>query len=1009
MSIPTLVIGLGGTGILTVRYLKSLWHRLDENERVPTIFRAVDFDLSATQVSDHSEVELEELGNDEFLFLSAEEIEERAQNLHQIHEDGESAWDHIREWYPQDAELTADKIEANGASQFRPLGRLGFFAYAEILKSYLFRALQQLPSESNSLSERPGERPRKRVIVISSTGGGTGAGMLVDTAYLLRGHDCKPKVLLYLLLPEVYSSVDAGNRLNPNTYAMLKELAHLKNQIIPFKARYQEIEPLEVREGAAAPFSRLYLFGPVDVTGNPILPTVQQMAHTILAQLHPLIQEKNRAVVSNTAIASTNRERRRLEKHVFSTAGSRYINLSDVQVDQNSLLHEVLETIRDDQSLQNLYGEFDVEPLEGMLRQVGAPPPPAAADDEPKETRERQLIQLLVKQWEDSNTETLDHCARELTAEIEKNIHELRNSLQQTTEKTDQLFRLLAQPIQEKHYQRDLQVLQSRHSYTQLGPLLAERARELIPKTPPNASVNRILSNREALNGLRRHFELFQPPELEPRSPKILQENQIWQEGQKEVDSVILPALSRAKKRHTQIQDWASSRQYQLLDHALHDRSTQAYFKDLLRRHLVASLEQELDEELARLKYLLEEYRRPWQNLLQESPAVRQSLPEGLENELRNGMRKQLPDLLEIARQKYQKEKDFDAQPLLERIKNQITQGGSFKNLKFHITTEGEGYKERILKSLSLCRQALFERRTPNPQRKGHAVLLVPDGIDWPGGTKDLYAFLENQTQQILQCRAQVMQYEGSKIWIYYEDLFNPPEHLKNLGKYYLAYEKEKYKETFHIDRRMLVDPRFREINLGVDEEIIVCGNPGCSRDIGSHPRDNRICPYCFRMIRSRCGNFDCSEDKLHSHERAHAKNCPTCGGYNYGAWWKCDQHGKTLAENSIEKSRCLACLTEHRKDPLGFPISRISQRPDLEHSVPCPFCEQLKKENPAHEIFIVREDLLPYYRNGVNGHESATFAHLSNKYELPEGFRCPRCSTVLIPVHHSEFSGASR
>jgi hypothetical protein len=256
---------------------------------------------------------------------------------------------------------------------------------------------------------------------------------------------------------------------------------------------------------------------------------------------------------------------------------------------------------------------------------------------------------------------------------------------------------------------------------------------------------------------------------------------------------------------------------------------------------------------------------------------------------------------------------------------------------------------------------------------------------------------------QILNCRVQVEDYPGSRIWIYYEDLFNPPEHIRNLDEYFRTYDSQKYRELFHIDRRMLEYSVFGDVNSMTSTLVVTCGNDGCRENIAAVPRTQRICPKCHRLIRSRCGNEGCSENALHQHTQGRAKSCPGCGQFNHAAWWGCGQHGKTPVEIPIDKERCPRCIAEHLDDPVGFPSSRISVRPDLLESVPCPRCQDLQEGDPKYQVFRIGKDLLPFYRNGVNGHERDEFLRLADFYKLPDKFRCPRCRTHLIPVHHDK------
>src|SRR3954465_1800828 len=239
MAISTLVIGLGGTGVLTLRALKELYNDLPEEERVPASFLAMDFDYSA-KMSGDAKGRLAKLDDAEFIYLNPKGIQELLRNPDRA-DNGGLAWGKILEWFPERShvQIPLSEVEANRASQLRVLGRLGFFLNDEVIEVAIRRQLNKLGSEvdPSSLSEE------KRVILVSSVAGGTGAGMLIDMAYIVRRQAIRPRVWAYLLLPEVFEDVDSGGRIFQNAYACLKELAYLKEQVIPFQAEYYRIPP----------------------------------------------------------------------------------------------------------------------------------------------------------------------------------------------------------------------------------------------------------------------------------------------------------------------------------------------------------------------------------------------------------------------------------------------------------------------------------------------------------------------------------------------------------------------------------------------------------------------------------------------------------------------------------------------------------------------------------------------------------------------------------------------
>lgn len=130
-------------------------------------------------------------------------------------------------------------------------------------------------------------------------------------------------------------------------------------------------------------------------------------------------------------------------------------------------------------------------------------------------------------------------------------------------------------------------------------------------------------------------------------------------------------------------------------------------------------------------------------------------------------------------------------------------------------------------------------------------------------------------------------------------------------------------------------------------------------------------------------------------------KICPQCQRLNGRDWWLCTQHGKLFVPVPIDKDRCPDCILRHHEDPIRYPLSSIGVRPGLAEPFLCLNCVEIQKERPWHEVFRVEKDLVPFYKNGVNGHDSAKFPELAAKYGLLDGYRCPGCATLLIPVHH--------
>jgi hypothetical protein len=153
----------------------------------------------------------------------------------------------------------------------RALGRLAFFGnYRTItlrLQAELAAALD--PAAMTTATQRTGLHPRSNqpvVFVVTSLAGGSGSGMFIDLAYVLRyqlqtlGYPHPEIVGVFLLpaaTPEAARSGDrAASGVLPlgNTFAALTELDYFSRPDTTFTARYDEREP--ALNSSSAPFTR---------------------------------------------------------------------------------------------------------------------------------------------------------------------------------------------------------------------------------------------------------------------------------------------------------------------------------------------------------------------------------------------------------------------------------------------------------------------------------------------------------------------------------------------------------------------------------------------------------------------------------------------------------------------------------------------------------------------------------------------------------------------------------
>lgn len=243
---PTVFVGLGGTGMevllrLRRRILQHTWGqntttgpvRLASPSELP-VAEFLYFDTDTSEARETGRAAATDIMGPAVQFSPDDSIQHRvnvgyyqnnARNLPQI-----------SDWLP-----TADlsKIDTSkGAGQVRPISRLLFFVkYGDFIKMFQEKATRVVANVSDANDralKRLGLTPSKdlRVVVVSSTAGGTGSGSFIDVGYALRSV-ASPKaaqVDLFLMLPGGYTGANE-QRVKANTFAALMELEYvMRNQ-----------------------------------------------------------------------------------------------------------------------------------------------------------------------------------------------------------------------------------------------------------------------------------------------------------------------------------------------------------------------------------------------------------------------------------------------------------------------------------------------------------------------------------------------------------------------------------------------------------------------------------------------------------------------------------------------------------------------------------------------------------------------------------------------------------
>jgi|GEM_PF-530954 len=218
----TILIGLGGTGKEALLRAKRKY--IETFGEVPPLVKFLLIDTTPAitdrlEITDpDGETKTVALSPDEVLYIEAR----GASLLPKVN-------DEIREWFPPQADLKANII--SGAGQIRALGRLALFANARSV----YDCLRELVSDArNYKAERVSKdwryvyepfSPHLTVCVVASLAGGTGSGIFLDVAMILRDMlKDEEQLFAYLLLPDIYVNRPGTQNVEANAYAALKEL-----------------------------------------------------------------------------------------------------------------------------------------------------------------------------------------------------------------------------------------------------------------------------------------------------------------------------------------------------------------------------------------------------------------------------------------------------------------------------------------------------------------------------------------------------------------------------------------------------------------------------------------------------------------------------------------------------------------------------------------------------------------------------------------------------------------
>ncbi|MBN1184152.1 MAG: hypothetical protein JXB49_17810 [Bacteroidales bacterium] len=221
----SLFIGLGGTGIKSILAVKQRLLEVYDPENmkdIPPMIEFLGFDTD----------EMDKRKTEKGLSVELEPAEFEKLSVHSI-KDTFKANSHIRKRIPYEIQHTSKSAIHSGAGQIRALGTLSLLAnYTKVKDALVTKVnkIQNWDAGGNLNDDWDTSGNDINIFIILSTSGGTGSGLFLDIAYIIRAHcnlDESDRLFSFIMLPEPFIGKKGTKNVIPNAYAAFKELDYL--------------------------------------------------------------------------------------------------------------------------------------------------------------------------------------------------------------------------------------------------------------------------------------------------------------------------------------------------------------------------------------------------------------------------------------------------------------------------------------------------------------------------------------------------------------------------------------------------------------------------------------------------------------------------------------------------------------------------------------------------------------------------------------------------------------
>jgi hypothetical protein len=212
MATPTLIIGIGTSGLLTLEYVQRFYYETFKKNKPDHV------EYLYIETNKDNQVGVTPLPNEiRRVYVSLGEMEKMVSNLRK---------EGCGEWLPPSNELVNSGLGAGGIRSCGRLALWGRNSEGDNFKNVVDE-INNAYGRIASHTVEGAEKAKPTVFITGSLTGGTGSGIFIDMGYLMRHliKDIKELFGLFLL-PSKPASIRGFEVLYANSYGALRDLEH---------------------------------------------------------------------------------------------------------------------------------------------------------------------------------------------------------------------------------------------------------------------------------------------------------------------------------------------------------------------------------------------------------------------------------------------------------------------------------------------------------------------------------------------------------------------------------------------------------------------------------------------------------------------------------------------------------------------------------------------------------------------------------------------------------------